>query len=767
MAKPLKIGFIQAKNETDVDWFRPLAFGYLKAYLEKYLDIPAELCFLESLKGFEDFDIVAISSTSQDFAVAKEIACSAKQCKKEIVTILGGHHVTYLPQTLPKEIDIGVMGEGEQTFLELVRFFFNNSLRIKPESIKNIKGIVFRENSTLIITPRRESIIPLDRIPFPYRSAGETSYLFSSRGCPYKCAFCSSSAFWEKTRFFSAEYVVKEMEFLLSQFPKLSHISIWDDLFIAQPTRFREIVELIDERGINRRVSFDLAVRANLVDNGLCDLLKKMNATGAGLGVESGSNRILKILNKGVTVEMNQNAIDTLHRYGIPMGGSFIVGCPTETEEEARSTYEFVLRNIKNGKISPHCAVNILSPMPGTKIWEDVMRAGVIDIENMDWKRLAVFASYRNSNIDNFDQWLRCRRENNSIYLAEDTLPQERLYELMSHYEKTIKELEMGKSGSYLRAPLMISKKAVDRFLPRGTSRRKIARAFYQLLFARNRFKQNVKSDFYLRKQGDLRAMSLKASDLYVNKEPKNQNILDIFANEWSSAMPDDSGLVTKPGKSRLFNDDRIKWVEETLGGFHNLYILELGPLEGGHSYMLQRMGAKKITSIEANTRAFLKCLCIKEIFDLNRIEFKLGDFVSFLKETDVIFDLVIACGVLYHMMNPIELLELISQVTDKVFIWTHYYDREIITTNKVLSLKFGPLEAFEYRGDMYMAAKQSYENALDWLGFCGGAQPTSKWLCRDSIINCLQKLGFSRITIGFDDTSHPNGPAFAICAER
>jgi len=95
MAKQLKIGFIQSKNETDVDWFRPLAFRYLKAYLEKYLDVPAELCFLESLKGFEDFDIVAISSTSQDFAVASEIARSIKQSKEKIITILGGHHITY------------------------------------------------------------------------------------------------------------------------------------------------------------------------------------------------------------------------------------------------------------------------------------------------------------------------------------------------------------------------------------------------------------------------------------------------------------------------------------------------------------------------------------------------------------------------------------------------------------------------------------------------------------------------------------------------
>jgi len=715
MAKRLKIGFIQAKNEIDVNWFKPLAFGYLKTYLEKYLEVSVEMYFLENPGGFEEFDIIGISSTSQDFAVATEIARSIKQSKEKIITILGGHHITYLPKTLPKEVDIGVIGEGEQTFLELVRLLSDNSLQIKPEDLEKIDGIVFHGDRSPTVNSYRKLIESLDNIPIPFRPKSDKTYLFTSRGCPYKCAFCSSSAFWRKTRFFSAEYVVTEIESLMHQFPQSRHISIWDDLFIANLPRLRKIVSLLVEKKINKKVSFDLAVRANLVNNELCELLKKMNVSGVAFGAESGSNRILKLLNKGVTVEMNQNAIETLHQHGIPVGGSFIVGIPTETEQEVRSTYKFILKNIKNGKMSPQCAVNILSPMPGTKIWEDATRAGVIDIENMDWGRLAVFASYRNSNIGDFDQWLQYRRKHNSIYLAENTLPQERLFKLMSHYEKAIKESEMIKTSSCSRGPLMISKKAVDRFLPMGTLRRKFAKAFYLLFFDWNRFKQNVKRNFYLRKQDDPRGMSLKVLDLYANKEPKHQNILDIFANEWSSAMPDDSGLVTKPGKSSLFDDDRIKWVEEILGGFHSLDILELGPLEGGHSYMLQRMGAKKITSIEANNRAFLKCLCIKEIFDLNRVEFKLGDFVSFLKETDVTFDLVIACGVLYHMMNPLELLELISQVTGRVFIWTHYYDREIITANKILKLKFGPLEAFEYRGDMYMAAKQSYEKALDY----------------------------------------------------
>ncbi len=507
----LKIGFIQAKNEIDVNWFKPLAFGYLKAYLEKYLDIPVSMYFLESSKNLEDFDIIAISSTSQDFAIAGEIARSVKQRKKEIITILGGHHITYLPQTLPKEIDVGVMGEGEQTFLELVRFLFNNSLLIEPKDLKKIKGIVFHENDSLTITPQREPISPLDSIPFPYRSESEKLYLFSSRGCPYKCAFCSNSAFWGETRFFSAEYVVEEIEFLLSHFPQLKHISIWDDLFIADLHRFKKIVNLLEEKRINGEISFDLAVRTNLVNDELCKLLKKMNVTAVGLGIESASNRILKLLKKGVTVEINQKAIDTLYQHGIQAGCSLVIGCPTETEDEVRSTYEFILKNIKDNKVSPHCAVNILSPMPGTKVWEDAVRAIVIDIQNMDWTRLAVFASYRNSNVEDFDHWLQCRRNNNSVYLAEDTLPQERLYELMSHYEKAIKELET-------RKLLIVSKKMAIRFLPEGTLRRKIAKAFYLLFFNQKEFREKL--TFFL---GIMRHYGIKSILANLASKKKSQ----------------------------------------------------------------------------------------------------------------------------------------------------------------------------------------------------------------------------------------------------
>ena len=254
--------------------------------------------------------------------------------------------------------------------------------------------------------------------------------------------------------------------------------------------------------------------------------------------------------------------------------------------------------------------------------------------------------------------------------------------------------------------------------------------------------------------------------DVYVHRKPSHQNILDLFAGEWSSTMPVDTGLVATPGNARLFEDDRIKWAEKIFGGFKGLSVLELGPLEGGHSRMLQVMGADKVVAIEANTRAFLKCLCIKEIFKLDRVEFKLGDFILYLRNVRIKYDVVLASGVLYHMQDPIETLDLISSVTDKIFLWTHYYDKELLDSRGDIRSKFGSIETSTYKDFKYNSVKYHYQGALKWQGFCGGSESTSIWLFRNSITSYLDRLGFE-IQIDFDCPNHLNGPSFAICAVR
>ena len=439
--KKLKIGFVHATNEVDVQWFKPLAFGYLKAYLDQHLKDYVDMKLCATKVALETFDVVAISSTSQDYSVAIEIGRKIKLNNRNVITILGGHHVTYLPETLNESFDLGVLGEGEQTFLEIVEYLQSEGLTLNQDKLSDIKGIAFWKNGSIVKTESREPITPLDCIPHPHRHAGETQYIFTARGCPYKCTFCSSTAFWGKLRFFSAEYVVEEIKRIVEQFPDITHIPIQDDLFVVSLPRFNKICDLLEQNGLNRKVEFSFAVRANLITDELCKSIKRLNVRTICFGAESASDRILSLMQKNTNAAQNQMALDILHNHGIPAACSFIIGFPTETEEEVRGTYEFVLRNISEGKLLPGSAVNILMPMPGTMVWENAVREGVIELAAFDWKRLAVFASYRHSNISSFKQWMEHRQANNSIYLNESTLPEERLYEIIDEYEEKIKRL--------------------------------------------------------------------------------------------------------------------------------------------------------------------------------------------------------------------------------------------------------------------------------------------------------------------------------------
>lgn len=254
--------------------------------------------------------------------------------------------------------------------------------------------------------------------------------------------------------------------------------------------------------------------------------------------------------------------------------------------------------------------------------------------------------------------------------------------------------------------------------------------------------------------------------DQYVANAPSEQASLDLFADQWSSAMPSTHSHLTA-GKAKLFEDSRITWMIDQLGGLGGYQILELGPLEGGHSYMLEHADAECILALEANTRAFLKCLIIKNIFELSKTRFLLGDFMAFLHENEGRYDLALASGVLYHMREPLELLGNLADHTDRIFIWTHYYDDEVINQRPELAGKFSGEQVQSYGEFSCTVHQQHYEAALDWQGFCGGNAAFSYWMKRVDILGLLSHLGFTRQNTAFEQPDHPNGPAFCILAQR
>ncbi|MCC7126518.1 MAG: class I SAM-dependent methyltransferase [Acidobacteria bacterium] len=232
--------------------------------------------------------------------------------------------------------------------------------------------------------------------------------------------------------------------------------------------------------------------------------------------------------------------------------------------------------------------------------------------------------------------------------------------------------------------------------------------------------------------------------DTYVTSPPSPENAARIFEDEWVSAFPSPFETVTG-GKALLFDDHRVHWALERLGSVAGHRVLELGPLEGGHTYMLDRAGAGEVFAIEANTRAFLKCLVAKEIVGMPSARFVCGDFRAFLRDTSERFDLVIASGVLYHMVNPVEVLSQICRVTNRVFLWTHYYDEALLAANPETKHRVMPGQPSEHAGYRHELYRHDYGRALEEHGFCGAGALYSNWLTRDAIVGALRHFGFEQ----------------------
>jgi hypothetical protein len=258
----------------------------------------------------------------------------------------------------------------------------------------------------------------------------------------------------------------------------------------------------------------------------------------------------------------------------------------------------------------------------------------------------------------------------------------------------------------------------------------------------------------------------MSISTEYVRSAPSAQNALDIFKGRWWSQFPE-SFAALRAGSVGLFEDPRIAWALSQMGGLRGRKILELGPLEGAHAYMLQRAGAASIISIEANPEAYLKCLVVKETVGLDRTHFLCGDFLEYLRNSPPHFDAALASGVLYHMVEPAELIALLSHITRQLYLWTHYYDAKLISGDRKLASMFVGERQSGYAGFHHRLFRYEYWGSFGAPQFCGGSRPHAHWMTREDIIRCLQHFGFTAIRTNFEAPDHPDGPAVAIVAGK
>ena len=248
--------------------------------------------------------------------------------------------------------------------------------------------------------------------------------------------------------------------------------------------------------------------------------------------------------------------------------------------------------------------------------------------------------------------------------------------------------------------------------------------------------------------------------DAYINELAVPSNAFDLFKDEWSSYIP---GLGL--GGANLFEDHRIVWLEQRMGGFRRKNILELGPLEGAHTFMMSLRGAANITAIEANTRAFMKCLIVKNFLDF-RADFMLGDFEKFIAERKRRYDFVLASGVLYHMTDPYQMLKDLSFAGDSLGIWTHFYDAGVIQSSGYANRFSTEPQVTEIDGLTITTYEQRYEEALANQAFTGGSAPVSRWMTLDSLTGALESFGY-RVEMQEPNMGHVHGPCVLLYASR
>ena len=318
---------------------------------------------------------------SSVFPVVREICRTVKQIDPEIVTITGGTYPAFLPShcLMEKSLDMIALGEGERTMVSII------SRLQEGKPVNEIDGLAFKDGEDIIINPKTKFIEDLDSIPFPARdlipmdlykkvgvphglSAVSKSFapVITSRGCPAKCIYCSSTKFWGNSyRFRSPENVLDEIGELINKWD-IEEIQFEDDNMTANKKRAKEIFQGMIDRGYKIKFNFPNGVALWTLDEELIDLMQKAGCYEMALAFESGCQDVLSnIVKKPTNLKKAEGIVRIIQEKGIRTDGFYILGFPGETREQIKETINFA------NKIKTDMAYFfVANPLPGTAMYQ-------------------------------------------------------------------------------------------------------------------------------------------------------------------------------------------------------------------------------------------------------------------------------------------------------------------------------------------------------------------------------------------------------------
>lgn len=366
----------------------PLGIMYLAAYAEKNTEHKIEI--LDSQVEEIDYlgfakeinkrkpDVVGISAMTFTLIDALKTAEIVKELDKGIKVIFGGPHPNIYPEetiNLPG-VDFVIRGEGDILFTQLINNLDNS------KKLKEIKGLVFKENGKVINTGPSELIENLDELPFPARKLthykkyssllakrSPVTTMFTSRGCPFNCLFCNRGWLGKFFRARSAKNVVDEMEECVNL--GIQEFLIYDDTFTINRQRVVDICDEIMKRKLD--VGWDVRARVDTVDEELLRKMRKAGCERIHYGVESGNPEILKVLRKGITLEQAEKIFKVTKKIGISTLAYFMIGSPRETEETIMESINFAKK-----LNADFVHFSITTPFPATDLYRMALEERIL-----------------------------------------------------------------------------------------------------------------------------------------------------------------------------------------------------------------------------------------------------------------------------------------------------------------------------------------------------------------------------------------------------
>jgi len=385
----LDVAIYNADLELDLQPQQSFLYGfevnydYIKEFLNDDFTDPFWDEVREIVNAYDPW-VIGFSVMTNKYNISNQIAKFIKSFRPDVKIIYGGHHPTLFPLDVLKNsfVDFVITGEGEKPIKNLMDYLID-----EKNDLKNINNIYYKKDGKIFGSQKKEREIELDRLPLPLRESllgyqempsNWFSGVITSRGCPFSCTYCGSkNVFGKKIIYRQPKLVIDEMKEMNQKYG-VNVFNFVDDTFNVNKNFAIKIANGVGE--LSDKIKWSCNLRLDLIDSEQLDAFKNNGCVSIWLGIESGSDRILKNIKKGFDKKLIREKVKIIKDSGINWGGYFMIGFPDETRDEMLKTLEFMK------ELEPtYAQINIYNPLPGTELYNQICNKNNFFNTEINW----------------------------------------------------------------------------------------------------------------------------------------------------------------------------------------------------------------------------------------------------------------------------------------------------------------------------------------------------------------------------------------------